>query len=99
MPDKRTVRLTLVLEDAPDKRQEAHDGPFDGRLSRFLRRALKDAKRAFGLRCEVIKPDECPGHDRFGGRRPCCSRAGEYNGFGSDGPLLFECPARCSCHD
>jgi hypothetical protein len=29
----------------------------------------------------------------------CCDRAGEYNGFGSDGPLLFECPKHCSCHD
>ena len=30
---------------------------------------------------------------------PCCDRAGEYNGFGSDGPLLFRCPEGCSCHD
>lgn len=31
----------------------------------------------------------------------CCERAGEYNGFGSDGPLLFHCdlPNGCSCHD
>lgn len=31
----------------------------------------------------------------------CCARAGEYNGFGSDGPLLFHCdlPNGCACHD
>jgi len=29
---------------------------------------------------------------------PCCDRRGEYNGFAS-GPLLFECPKHCSCHD
>jgi len=29
----------------------------------------------------------------------CCDRAGEYNGFGSDGPLAFVCPESCSCHD
>ncbi|HUR54283.1 MAG TPA: hypothetical protein VMZ71_09135 [Gemmataceae bacterium] len=29
----------------------------------------------------------------------CCDRAGEYNGFGSDGPRLFTCPKSCSCHD
>ena len=31
----------------------------------------------------------------------CCARGGEYNGFGSDGPLLFHCdlPNGCSCHD
>lgn len=29
----------------------------------------------------------------------CCERAGEYNGFGSDGLLLFVCPQHCSCHD
>jgi hypothetical protein len=48
------------------------------------------------------KPDlstECPGHRRGGKWEPCCSRAGEYNGFGSDGPLIFTCPKGCSCHD
>ena len=30
---------------------------------------------------------------------PCCARAGEYNGYGSDGPTTFTCPAHCSCHD
>ncbi len=28
----------------------------------------------------------------------CCNRGGEYNGYNS-GPLLFECPNHCSCHD
>lgn len=43
--------------------------------------------------------NECPGHDRGGKRQKCCELAGEYNGFGSDGPLLFDCPTGCSCHD
>lgn len=29
----------------------------------------------------------------------CCDRQNEYNGFGSDGPLLFVCPKHCPCHD
>jgi len=29
----------------------------------------------------------------------CCERGGLYNGFGSDGPLLFTCPDHCPCHD
>lgn len=29
----------------------------------------------------------------------CCDKAGQYNGYGSDGPTLFECPNDCSCHD
>ena len=30
---------------------------------------------------------------------PCCPRVGEYNGYNSDGPSLFECPKKCPCHD
>lgn len=51
----------------------------------------------------LYKP--CAGHssdvrkyDRARFRPPCCARAGEYNGFKS-GVRIFECPARCSCHD
>lgn len=33
-----------------------------------------------------------------GVENPCCNRRGEYNGYHS-GPLLFECPKHCSCHD
>lgn len=29
---------------------------------------------------------------------PCCGRRDVYNGFAS-GPLAFECPKRCACHD
>lgn len=29
----------------------------------------------------------------------CCGRAGEYNGFASDGPTTFACPEGCACHD
>lgn len=43
-------------------------------------------------------PAECVGKDR-GGSGKCCDRAGEYNGFGSDGPLAFVCPNGCDCHD
>lgn len=52
---------------------------------------------------------DAPGYDTPGNRprrinRPpgaceCCPRAGEYNGFGSDGPLKFKCPKGCPCHD
>ena len=42
---------------------------------------------------------ECPGHERGGKAPPCCDRAGEYNGYNSDGPILFRCPKGCSCHD
>lgn len=39
--------------------------------------------------------------DRMTAKCTCCARGGEYNGFGSDGPLLFHCdlPNGCSCHD
>lgn len=32
---------------------------------------------------------------------PCCDRRGEYNGFGSDGPVSFFCTREggCMCHD
>lgn len=39
-----------------------------------------------------MKVDECTEEN------PCCDRRGEYSGFDS-GPLLFECPKHCSCHD
>jgi hypothetical protein len=49
---------------------------------------------------EIARPlPECPGHGRGGTAEPCCGRAGVYNGYGSDGPPLFHCPASCSCHD
>lgn len=37
--------------------------------------------------------------ERNGERCDCCDRGDEYNGFGSDGPLLFVCPKSCPCHD
>ena len=39
------------------------------------------------------------GRSACGTANPCCGRAGEYNGFGSDGPLTFVCPKHCPCHD
>lgn len=41
----------------------------------------------------------CPGFETGGTGPKCCDRAGEYNGFGSDGPTLFTCPKHCGCHD
>ncbi len=61
------------------------------------RRELDAALDAAGY--PVTIPDECPGHGRGGQHAPCCERAGEYNGFGSDRPLSFTCPKHCSCHD
>lgn len=41
----------------------------------------------------------CIGFGREGSTFRCCDRAGEYNGFGSDGPTSFTCPKGCPCHD
>jgi len=41
----------------------------------------------------------CPGYESGGTAPKCCDRAGEYNGFGSDGPTIFTCPNHCGCHD
>jgi len=48
---------------------------------------------ALGQAATVLKPPSewCEG--------ACCDRAGEYNGFGGGGPLLFVCPRHCPCHD
>ncbi len=50
-------------------------------------------------KADIRRGQECPGHERGGTGPACCDRAGEYNGFGSDGPRLFTCPKGCSCHD
>jgi hypothetical protein len=47
---------------------------------------------------DAVRLLECAGKGRAGKGR-CCSRAGEYNGYGSDGPLAFRCAKGCSCHD
>ena len=41
----------------------------------------------------------CCGMTPLGKGPPCCGRAGEYNGYGSDGPTIFTCPKNCGCHD
>jgi len=51
---------------------------------------LADMKAEFENRCPATGD---------GTGTPCCDRAGEYNGFGSDGPLIFKCPLSCPCHD
>ena len=33
------------------------------------------------------------------GKCGCCDRGDEYNGFGSDGPTIFEGAKHCTCHD
>ncbi len=43
--------------------------------------------------------NRCCGYSHEHNGPPCCERAGEYNGYGSDGALLFECPRSCGCHD
>lgn len=50
------------------------------------------------------KEPPCVGHARKPGDplpsgSRCCARAGDYSGFGSDGPTIFVCPKGCSCHD
>ncbi|WP_406698535.1 hypothetical protein V5E97_06600 [Singulisphaera sp. Ch08] len=52
-------------------------------------------------RWEASQGPVCQGHGERaeGSPKKCCDRAGEYNGFGSDGPLAFRCPESCSCHD
>jgi hypothetical protein len=72
------------------------------RSGREFQRARDEG--AFPVNCYAINPSndfpyECPGHGRGGTKAACCSRAGEYNGFASDGPLSFICPKQCSCHD
>lgn len=62
-----------------------------------------NARAAYAARkANIAEPKtgktECVGHDR-GGTSQCCERAGEYNGYGSDGPTTFTCPTSCSCHD
>lgn len=47
---------------------------------------------------ESISGFLCTGTGKNGHRKPCCDRAGEYNGFGS-GEIIFHCPEICTCHD
>lgn len=58
-------------------------------------------KSEFDAECDIYSTrlygSECPGNNGTG--EPCCERAGQYNGYGSDGPFLFHCPRSCSCHD
>ena len=46
----------------------------------------------------ALKEEKCKGMLN-GTEDQCCERVGKYNGFGSDGPLLFICPKQCMCHD
>lgn len=71
----------------------------------FIRHPLVSICASLDEAFESILPkrkplsEESPGYERGGTGRPCCSRAGEYNGYGSDGPWLFCCPNSCGCHD
>lgn len=64
----------------------------------LVRRNGRHGVEFVGLRFQRLTL-ECPGHGRVKDGLPCCGRAGEYNGFGSDGPTSFTCPSGCSCHD
>lgn len=63
------------------------------KIGQGYRKHFQDAKQAI-RRCAIRW------HNDFlrGKRCDCCDRGGEYNGF-SSGPLDFECPHNCSCHD
>jgi hypothetical protein len=57
-------------------------------------------QQSYPRRFNVVPPGTCVGFGvAFGKQVKCCPRAGEYNGFGSDGPLKFTCPNHCECHD
>ena len=58
----------------------------------------KDIGDALTIANRIEAGHICCGHERGQGP-PCCERVGEYNGYGSDGPLAFVCPRGCSCHD
>ena len=45
------------------------------------------------------KAETCPGLAPDATGPKCCDRAGEHNGFGTDAPRTFTCPASCCCHD
>jgi topoisomerase IA-like protein len=66
-------------------------GRFSGRGAK--KAAMDDIKR------QINKRTACLGFGPPSEGEPCCARAGEYNGFGSDGPLAFVCPSSCPCHD
>lgn len=104
-PDQ--IRAWLESHPSADRRYVVlDDGDFVWRDMAVVRTdgsvGLTDADvdRAIALLADPDEPrkPECCGHGR-GGTGRCCDRAGEYNGFASDGPLLFRCPNGCSCHD
>ncbi len=69
----------------------------DGRLIYRKREVAQAsvAEKAARLRCLRLNQFECSP------LTPCCERRDEYNGYGSDGPLLFRCWRKngCACHD
>lgn len=91
----------VVLDDVPEGMSmgpvQEHLIQTDGRVGLTMAQARRVIARLKGLSDPILQ--ECPGHERGGLGPACCDRAGEYNGFGSDGPRLFTCPKGCSCHD
>lgn len=82
-------------------RQAPHDGTDCGCGECAGANSAADAIRTGGCP-PASSPDPsavCPGHGPHGTGPKCCDRAGEYNGYGSDGPTLFTCPNHCGCHD
>lgn len=95
----RAAKQMLELAMIGLMRRLPSDDPARRRAANVL--ALYGDRNAVMREKAASKPDdrpECVGKGR-GGTGRCCPRAGEYNGFGSDGPLAFACPIGCSCHD
>ena len=62
--------------------------------------SLPEMARFLGVRVAAPARCVCPGlRPAFDSGAACCTRAGQYNGFGSDGPRSFVCPISCPCHD
>lgn len=90
------VKLSVLMEKAGDVALALNDGKPEQASADLLQVAavvvcwLETIERL--ERDKRRKMPECSKDN------PCCSRRGEYNGFGS-GPELFTCPKSCACHD
>jgi hypothetical protein len=101
-----------ALADLVRRMREAQRRYFAGRSTGDLE-ASKALERQVDAACrEVLDPPQpglfdrppaadtrCRGYGAGATGPPCCDMPGAYNGYGSDGPILFECPRGCGCHD
>ena len=84
------IRIEPATEDA---RRRDSMYRYEGAVAEALREKRCAVCGVNGATCACPPAPSCH-------RAPlCCARAGEYNGYGSDGPTTFTCPAGCSCHD